>query len=79
MQELGGANGAGGAVDMEEGHAHTEQCAERGAYKAACISEQGGSSCSDRFGARAVTSSDDVLIDRGAADRGFAAGDGGLR
>lgn len=35
--------------------------------------EQGGSTGSDRIGTRAVMSSLDVLIDRGVADRGFAA------
>lgn len=75
MQEQSGANGAGAAVDMEEARAQ-RPCA--GARRRAG-GEQGGRAGSDRFGARAVTSTDDVLIDRGAADRGFAAGRRGSR
>jgi hypothetical protein len=35
--------------------------------------EQGGRVGSDRFGVRGVTGKLEVLIDRGVADRGFAA------
>jgi hypothetical protein len=33
MQEQTGRAGAGGAVDMEEGHAHQQQCAGAGRFE----------------------------------------------
>jgi hypothetical protein len=77
MQEQTGRAGAGGAVDMEEGHAHQQQCAGAGRLKGSVQGgEQGGSIASDRFEVRAVMRTSEVLIDRGAADRGFAAARG---
>lgn len=78
MQEETEAPGAGGAVDMEEGpraHAAVRWSGARRRQRAG--GELGGREASDRFEARAVTKTNEVLIDRGVADRGFAAAECG--
>lgn len=66
----------------KEDHAHTQLCAGagrvEGSVQEVSEQEQGGREASDRFEARAVTKTNEVLIDRGGADRGFAAAERGL-
>lgn len=73
MQKENERWGAGDAVDMEEEHARGQRGSVGGARTGQRAGgEQGGITGSDRFEFRAVTSPDEVLIDRGVADRGFA-------